>query len=151
MSEPQYILLVDDSDDDSFFFHRAVARVGVAIQTQRACNGQEAIDYLLGAGKFSDRQRFPIPHLIMLDLKMPICDGFDFLSWKREQVSLAGIATVVMSSSSMEADIRRSYELGAHSFTTKVMTTDRLAERISALRDWWFQNVVLLRPPQPAL
>ena len=146
MSKPHFILLVDDSDDDAFFFGRAVARVGKAIQTQRAQNGQEAIDYLIGEGRFSDRQKFPMPHLIVLDLKMPVCDGFDFLAWKHSRPALASIPAVVMTSSSMDEDVRRSYELGAHSFTTKLVSSDRLCERISVLRDWWFQNVVLLAP-----
>jgi CheY-like chemotaxis protein len=147
MSNPHFILLVDDSEDDAFFFERAVARTGAPIQTRRARDGQEAIDYLLGEGEFSDREKFPMPHLILLDLKMPVCDGFKFLAWKRERESLACIPTVVMTSSNMEQDIRRCYALGAHSFTTKLVTTDRLAERLLALRNWWFENVLLLNPP----
>jgi CheY-like chemotaxis protein len=146
MSKPHFILLVDDSDDDAFFFDRAVARVGIAIQTRRARDGQEAIDYLTGVARFSDRHRFPLPDLIMLDLKMPVCDGFDFLAWKRERPSFSGIPSVVMTSSKLESDIRRSYELGAHSFTTKLLGADQLGERIRALREWWFQNVILVRP-----
>lgn len=144
--KPHFILLVDDSDDDAFLFERAVNRVGLGIQTHHVSNGQAAIDYLLSTGSFTDRQKYPLPNVIMLDLKMPVCDGFDFLAWKRGQASLACIPTIVMTSSSLEQDIRRSYELGAHSFTTKVNSTDTLCERISALRDWWFKNCVLLSP-----
>ncbi|HWN95771.1 MAG TPA: response regulator [Methylomirabilota bacterium] len=146
MEKPHLILLVDDSDDDAFFFDRAVKRVGLGIETRRARNGQEAIDYLLGHGASSDRTRFPMPDLIMVDLKMPVCDGFDFLIWKREQIPLMCIPAVVMTSSDLERDIRRSYELGAHSFTTKVGNNEQLAERICALREWWFENVVSIIP-----
>ena len=146
MPKPNLILLVEDSDDDAFFFDRAVARVGLEILTRRASNGQEAIDYLSGHGRFADRERFPMPNIIMVDLKMPVCDGFDFLTWKQAQPALTCIPAVVMTSSTLDRDIRRSYELGAHSFTTKLACTDLLVERISALRQWWFENVVTLLP-----
>ena len=153
MTREHFILLVDDSDDDAYFFDRAVSRTGMKIQTRRVRNGQEAIDYLQGVGEFSNRAQFPTPHVIMLDLKMPICDGFDFLGWKKNQPSLATVPTIVMTSSDFDRDVRRSYELGAHSFTTKVRTTDLLGDRIAALRDWWFQNCVLVSPdsaPEPS-
>ena len=146
MPTPNLILLVEDSDDDAFFFDRAVARVGVEIVTRRVSNGQEAIDYLSGHGRFADRERFPMPRVIVVDLKMPVCNGFDFLTWKQGQPALTGIPAVVMTSSTLDRDIRRSYELGAHSFTTKLACADLLAERISALREWWFENVVTLLP-----
>lgn len=110
---------------------------------RRARNGQEAIDYLLGADAFSDRERHPLPAIILLDLKMPVCDGFAFMAWKREQRSLACIPTIVMTSSALDRDVRRSYELGAHSFTTKVTGMTRLTERLSALREWWFNHCAI--------
>ena len=146
MSQVHLILLIEDNEDDVLLFNRAVARLELPIKTQRVSNGQEAIDYLLGATPFADRGQFPLPHVILVDLKMPICDGFDFLAWKRDQVSLSCIPAIVMTSSSLERDIRRSYELGAHSFTTKVSGSGKLADRISALRQWWFENCVLPVP-----
>jgi CheY-like chemotaxis protein len=146
MPETHCILFVDDSDDDAFFFRRAAVRAGADLRIFHVQNGQEAIDYLLGHGKFANRTEFPMPELIMVDLKMPVCDGFDFLAWKREERSLACIPALVMSSSSLDRDIRRSYELGAHSFTTKLGNADSLAERINALREWWFENVITLCP-----
>lgn len=146
MAKPHNVLFVDDSDDDAFFFDRAVAKAGCEIRSFHVRNGQEAIDYLLGHGQFSDRMQFPMPDLITVDLKMPVCDGFDFLEWKRKQTALMCVPTVVMTSSGLERDIQRSYELGAHSFTTKLGNVDHLAERIASLREWWFENVVALIP-----
>jgi CheY-like chemotaxis protein len=148
MKGTRFILLVEDSDDDALLFDRVVSKADLGIQMRRVHNGQEGIDYLMGAGDFSDRKRFPLPHVIMLDLKMPICDGFDFLHWKRNQPSLACLPTIVMTSSRFDGDIRRSYELGAHSFTMKVNTTDSLSDRVNALRRWWFENAVLIPPSQ---
>ena len=144
MAEPRVILLVEDSDDDVFFLDRALSRVSLELQYRRARNGQEAIDYCLGVGQFSDRKQFPLPQLILVDLKMPICDGFDFLGWKREQPSLTYIPAIVLTSSAQDNDIRRCYELGAHSFTTKVADTVVFSHRISSLRDWWFGHCLLL-------
>jgi CheY-like chemotaxis protein len=148
MKGTRFILLVEDSDDDALLFDRVVSKADLGIQMRRVHNGQEGIDYLMGIGDFSDRKRFPLPHVIMLDLKMPICDGFDFLNWKRNQPSLMCLPTIVMTSSRFDGDIRRSYELGAHSFTMKVNTADSLSDRVEALRKWWFENAVLIPPSQ---
>lgn len=148
MNRKRLILLVEDSDDDAMLFDRVVSKADLGIEMRRVHNGQEGIDYLLGAGQFSDRKRFPLPHVIMLDLKMPICDGFDFLNWKRNQPSLACVPTIVMTSSKFDGDVRRSYELGAHSFTMKVNTNDSLSDRVNALRRWWFENAILVPPAE---
>jgi len=148
MKGTPFILLVEDNDDDALLFKRVVEKSGLELQTRRVHNGQEAIDYLLGAGQFSNRQQFPFPHLIMLDLKMPICDGFDFLTWKRTQPWLTCLPTVVMTSYDFDRVGRRTYELGAHSFTMKVKTTDSLSDRVEALRQWWFEHSILVSPAE---
>lgn len=144
MRSENVILLVEDSDDDAFFLERAIAKARLGLIVRRARNGQEAIDYLEGHGTFADRANFPFPHAIMLDLKMPVCDGFDFLAWKRGKPSLVYVPTIVMTSSDLPEDIRRSYELGANSFTTKLSTPQSLTSRIEALREWWFHNCLLV-------
>ena len=148
MPTSHVILLMDDNEDDAFLFKRAIGRMNVPLETRHVSNGQHAIDYLLGHDAFEDRVRFPLPRLILVDLKMPVCDGFDFLAWKRDQPSLSGIPSIVMTSSSLERDVRRSYELGAHSFTTKVNGTNLLMARISAIQEWWFQQCVILAPSE---
>lgn len=143
MTRKRLMLLVEDNNDDALLLERVVAKAELELDLRRVHNGQEAIDYLLGEGQFSDRSLFPSPDVIMLDLKMPICDGFDFLDWKRAQTRLASLPTIIMTSSNLPRDIRRGYELGAHSFTMKVKTTDSLSQRVEALRHWWFEHCVL--------
>ena len=138
--ETRIILLVEDSDDDVFLFSRAASRAGGALPFRRAKNGQAAIDYLMGVGAFADRDQFPLPHLILVDLKMPVCDGFDFLAWKKTHNFFTYIPAVVLTSSAEEKDVRRCYDLGAQSFTTKVADSGVFARRLSALRDWWFNH-----------
>lgn len=146
MKEKRFILLVEDNDDDALLFDRVISKADLGLELRRVHNGQEGIDYLLGTAPFSDRDQFPFPDVVMLDLKMPICDGFDFLNWKRDQPALATVPTIVMTSSDLEGDLRRSYELGANSFTMKVKTTDSLSERVKALRKWWFDHCVVSPP-----
>ena len=146
MKGTPFILLVEDSDDDALLFERVVAKTGLGIQVRRVHNGQEAIDYLLGVGQFSDRKRFPFPRVVLLDLKMPICDGFEFLTWKRTQPSLTCLPTIVMTSFDFQRMGRRSYELGAHSFTMKVSTTDSVSDRVETLRKWWFEHCITVPP-----
>lgn len=146
MKGTPFILLVEDSDDDALLFERVVAKTGLGIQVRRVHNGQEGIDYLLGVGPFADRKRFPFPRVVLLDLKMPICDGFEFLSWKRTQPELACLPTIVMTSFDFQRMGRRSYELGAHSFTMKVNTTDSLSDRVETLRKWWFGHCIAVAP-----
>lgn len=146
MTEKPIVLLIEDSDDDAFFFSHAVERLAAGLEVQRARDGQEAIDYLLGLDHFDDRARFPIPHALLVDLKMPICDGYQFLEWKRAQPELAGIPAIVLSSSALPADVRRCYELGAHSYTVKASSMDTMRNRIEAFRTWWFEHCATCRP-----
>ena len=144
----RFILLVEDSDDDALLFNRVVNRADLNIQMRRVRNGQEAIDYLLGIGAFRDREENPLPDVVILDLKMPVCDGFDFLAWKRTRPALLCLPTIVMTSSQFDNDIRRSYELGAHSYVMKVKATDTLQDRVEALRKWWFEHCIVISPAE---
>jgi CheY-like chemotaxis protein len=144
MKDKRFILLVEDSEDDALLFARVVSKADLGIEMHRVHNGQEAIDYLLGVDRFADRKQFPFPHVVVLDLRMPICDGFDFLEWRRSQPSLLCLPTIVMSSSRFDGDIGRSYALGANAFSIKVQSTDSLRDRVEALRTWWFEHCALV-------
>lgn len=146
MTEKPIVLLIEDSDDDAFFFSRAVERLAAGFEVQRARNGQEAIDYLLGLDRFNDRARFPMPRALLVDLKMPVCDGYQFLEWKRVQSGLAGIPAIVLTSSALPSDVRRCYELGAQSYTVKAPGLDAMRNRIEAFRTWWFEHCTTCPP-----
>src|SRR5581483_4834593 len=79
------ILQVEDDQNDVFFLQKAMKKAGVENPIQVACDGQQAIDYLQGAGKFADRLQFPLPCLMLLDLKLPHVMGLDVLKWIRQQ------------------------------------------------------------------
>ena len=91
------ILLVEDEENDVFFLKHAFEEVGVLNPLRVAQDGQEALDYLSGRGEYADRERFPLPCLILLDLKLPRVMGFEVLQWIREQPALKTLIVVVLS------------------------------------------------------
>jgi len=130
------ILLVEDDENDVFFFQRAVNKVGMTHPLQVARDGQEAIDYLGGTGKFADRVKFPLPGLILLDLKLPFVLGLDVLEWIRVQSELSPIV-IILSSSAAEQDVARAYRLGANAYLVKSADVSRLEGMVRAINDFW--------------
>jgi CheY-like chemotaxis protein len=131
------ILLVEDSPDDVFFMQRALKHAGVTQALQVAEHGQAAIDYLSGEGHFADRAEFPLPALVLLDLRMPLVPGFDVLRWIRAQTQFDCMPVIVLSSSKEERDIQRAYSLRANAFLVKSPDPKHLAEMVKALAGFW--------------
>jgi CheY-like chemotaxis protein len=136
---PYLALLVDDSEDDAFFLTRALQAHGQLRCAVRLGNGAEALKYLSREGPYADQLQFPDPHLLLLDLKMPVVDGFGVLRHLREHLPNRKFKVVVLTNSDAEEDIRRSKELGADGFEVKPreMTgyyalVDRLREFLDA-------------------
>ena len=141
------ILLVEDEENDVFFFRHAMKKEGAVNPLQVASDGQEAIDYLQGVGKFADRAQFPLPGLILLDLKLPFVMGLDVLRWIRHQSGLAPIV-VILSSSSEAEDIAAAYRLGANAYLVKPAEANKLGAMVRAINDFWLmQNL----PPPDSL
>ncbi|HXJ73102.1 MAG TPA: response regulator [Candidatus Dormibacteraeota bacterium] len=140
------ILLVEDDENDVFFFQRAVTKAGLMNPIQVARNGQEAIDYLRGVGKFAERAEFSLPVLILLDLKLPFVMGLDVLKWIRQESGLAPVV-VILSSSREDADIAAAYRLGANAYLVKPAEVSKLHDIVRAISDFWLtQNTF---PPCP--
>ena len=118
-SEHPVILLAEDNDDDVAMLRRAFLQAGIDLPLQVVPNGEEAIAYLMGEGRFSNRAEFPLPDLFLLDLKMPGTDGFEVLAWLRQHPTLAPLRTVVLTTSDEIRDVNQAYLLGANSFLTK--------------------------------
>jgi len=133
------ILQVEDEENDVFFFQRAMNKAGLAHLLQVAHDGQEAIDYLQGVGKFAERKKFPVPGLILLDLKLPFVMGLDVLKWIRRQPELACIV-VILSSSREEGDIAEAYRLGANAYLVKPAAVSELEGLVGALNDFWLMR-----------
>ncbi len=121
----QAILVAEDDEDDAFIMQRALKETGLPFEMQHVQTGDEAVDYLIGTGVYADREKFPLPVLVFLDLKMPGRSGFDVLEWKRGRPELK-MPFVVLSSSPEERDMRRARELRAGCYLIKPPTKSML-------------------------
>jgi CheY-like chemotaxis protein len=131
------ILLVDDDPHFLMFIEHVLRRNGLKAPIQLAHNGEEAIAYLLGEGKFSDRKIYSYPAFVMTDLNMPKADGFAVLQYLRKHPECAIVPTIVLSSSSDSDDIKKAYLLGANSYHVKPMGLAKLGELMKVLHDYW--------------
>src|SRR2546430_816526 len=116
MPEHALILLVEDREDDVILVRRAFGKANVLNPMHVVRDGAEAIAYLKGEGKYSNRAEYPLPELLLLDLKMPGTDGFEVLKWMRQQPGLQNLRVVVLTSSDQMRDVNTAYQLGANSF-----------------------------------
>src|SRR5687767_8215633 len=112
----QTILLVEDDPNDVFFMQRAMRHAGILDPLQMASDGREAIHYLAGTGPLVDRAKFPLPTLVLLDLKLPHVMGLDVLKWMRAQPELRHIIVLVFTSSQLSPDVSKAYFFGANSY-----------------------------------
>ena len=134
------ILHVEDREEDVFLLKYAFKRAGIENQVQVVMDGQEAIEYLEGSGKYTDRTRYPLPCLVLLDLKLPHIMGLEVLQWIRQQPSLKTLIVIVLSSSIHEGDVQRAYELGVNAFLVKPSSTDTLADICQAFKHFWLTH-----------
>lgn len=138
------MLLVEDDENDIFFIKRAMADANIQNPLHLARDGQEAIDYLSGVGTFAERERHPLPCLLILDLKMPRKTGIEVLQWLQTQPALQSLPVVVLSSSAQRHDIDRAYELGANAFVVKPSGISERAELMRVIKEFWLR---LNEPP----
>lgn len=141
------ILLAEDNEDHVVLIKRAFAKANLLNPLQVVCDGQETMAYLRGDGVFADREKHPFPALLLLDLKMPNCDGFDVLQWLREQRNMPPLRIVVLTTSDRVFDMQRAYELGAHSFLTKPVDFRDFVQLGPAIKGQWLW---LSRHPETA-
>src|SRR5262245_40153012 len=110
------ILLIEDDENDAFFIQYAFEVASITNSLKIVVDGQQAIDYLAGSGKFTDRAKFPFPCLVLLDLKLPVKMGMDVLKWIHQQPSMRNLLVLILTSSSNIEDIDEAYRLGARSY-----------------------------------
>jgi CheY-like chemotaxis protein len=138
MDADAQILLVEDRQDDVLLLFRALEKAGVKNRIQVAVNGEQAVDYIRGRGKFSDRTLYPLPQLVLLDLKLPGMSGFDVLQWIRTDSQHPDLRVVVLTSSENVNDVNLAYRLGANSFLVKPTDFSRFVELANLIADTWF-------------
>jgi len=136
------ILQVEDDPNDVFLFQHAMTKAGVDNPVRVVTDGQQAIDYLQGAGKFADREKFPFPCLVLLDLKLPYVMGLDVLKWIRKAHGPA-LIVLMLTASGEEADIVAAYRRGANGFLVKPPEASKLQDMVKAIKDFWLTNNTL--------
>ena len=134
---PKCILQVEDDQGDVFMLQVVFKRAGISDPVHVVTDGEMAIDYLSGKGPFADREKHPLPCLVLLDLKMPKVSGLEVLAWIRQQPHLKRLVVVLFSSSAMPEDIERAYDLGVNSYIEKPSNLERTQEMAQFLKGWW--------------
>jgi len=137
MSDQALFLLIEDTENDVLLIQRAFIKAKILNPLLILKTAEEAMAYLLGEGRYSNRAEFPLPALILLDLKLPGADGFDFLRWIRQRPGLETMRVVVLTSSDLMRDVNLAYQLGANSFLVKPVDFERFVEISQALNGYW--------------
>ncbi len=138
-ADSKCILLVEDDQNDVFFLEYAFESAGINNPIRVVTDGQQAIDYLQGRGRFSDRAIHPMPSLVLLDLKLPVKMGFDVLKWMRQQTRFQTLPVIVLTSSSDILDVDEAYRLGARSYVVKPVSVDKRLELANAIKKYWLE------------
>jgi len=141
------ILWVEDDADDVLLISRAIKKAGLD-QPALARDGKEAVEYISGSGKYAGRDRFPMPSLVLLDLKLPRMSGFEVLQWIREQSDWCRMPVIMFTSSKERSDVDRAYALGANAYLLKSVEHHHLVEALKAVRAFWLD--LTLHPTLPA-
>jgi CheY-like chemotaxis protein len=146
---PITILICDDDEDDRMLTQQALEDAHVSNDVRFVEDGEQLLDYLFQRGEFGGEMgKAPRPGLILLDLNMPKMDGREALKLIKENPTLCDIPIVVLSTSRLDQDIIRSYQLGVNSFITKPVTFTGLVEAMNVLGRYWLEIVEL--PPTAA-
>ena len=135
--------MAEDDDDDFFLAGEALKEARILNPIRRVKNGEELIDYLKGNGMYADRQKFPLPGLIFLDLNMPKMDGRTALSIIKKDSTLKATPIVILTTSKSEEDILGSYALGTNSYVRKPVTFLSLVEVMKTIGTYWLEIVDL--------
>ena len=140
--DPAVFLLVEDDENDAVLAERAFGHVpGSTVRI--VCDGEQAIAYLMRQPPYTDNRLYPCPDVILLDLKMPRLNGFDFLKWLRAQSErdVRLLPVVVLSSSSIQEDVKKAYAFGANSYLVKPVQWEELVRVLTSLKDYWSELV----------
>lgn len=137
MEQKQTVLLAEDEEDDVFMMRRAVQKMNDPVLLQIAQDGEQAIGYLSGKNQYADRALFPLPTMILLDIKMPRKNGFEVLAWCNGSNALAHIPILMLSSSKGKSDVDKSRELGAWGYLVKPIAVAELERLLTAKEEFF--------------
>ncbi|WP_019505200.1 response regulator [Pleurocapsa sp. PCC 7319] len=133
------ILLVEDNYNDILLIRRAFRKAEIQTPMIEVKDGDEAIAYLSQTGKYADIETYPVPVLILLDLKLPRRSGLEVLEWIKQQPLLKRLLVVVLTSSQENSDLDRAYDLGANSYLVKPIDFQDFVKLVGTIDDYWFK------------
>lgn len=133
------VLHVEDNLGDKELFQHASQSAELKWNLVWLEDGQTAIDYLCGATPYSEREKFPLPALVLLDLKMPRKNGFEVLHWLRQAPEFKALPVVIFTASNSNKDIRHAFQLGANSVVVKPTAYRDLQDYAKVLHHYWFR------------
>ncbi len=144
MTKP--ILHVEDEENDVLLLKLAFQQVGISNPVRVVRTGRQALDYLRGEGKYAEREEYPLPCLVLLDLKLPQMSGLDVLKWMRREPAFRTTIVVVFTSSSLDRDVEEAYRFGANSYLVKPASAGELVPLVQLVQQYWLG--VNLPPPE---
>jgi CheY-like chemotaxis protein len=127
------ILLVEDDEGHARLLEKNLRRGGMINRLIRVADGQEAVDYVSRTGAYQDSEQFPLPSVILLDVRMPRLDGFEVLAHLKGTTQLMKIPVIMLTSTDNQKEIDRAYELGANGYVVKPVSVESFIDRVVKL------------------
>lgn len=135
---PPRVLIADDDPEDIILMSRALTEASDDVEIFSVGDGEEMLKYLRGEDGYANREEYPMPDIVLLDLNMPRMDGHTALREVRRDAALRSLPIVVLSTSTQQRDIQASYEAGANSYVSKPPAFDQMVCAARQLREYWF-------------
>ena len=133
-------LLAEDEEDYVLLVRRAFSEARIPNPLYVVSNGQDLMCYLKGEGQYANREEYPLPDLLLLDLRLPRYSGLEAIAWIRSQPGLEGLRILVLTSSDRIRDVNDAYRLGANSFLVKPFDFDDLIHLSSLISEFWLKR-----------
>ena len=134
------LLYIEDEETDVMLMQLALQKARICNPLKTVADGEEAIAYLSGTGRYSDRERYPIPGLVFLDLNLPRLSGMKVLEWIRAQPEYVNLPVVIYSSSGQPGEREQARHLGANDYLVKPSLVDTIAEIVKCAKERWMRQ-----------
>lgn len=137
MEKAVRILLVEDDPSHRLLIRKNLENHGVSNQISEVEDGQEALDYIYGVDMYADRKKYPMPDIVILDIKMPRVDGFGVLEKLKSDPKMKSIPVIMLTTSSRDEEVAKGYKYGANAYVTKPLDFADFAKKLHDLKMFW--------------
>lgn len=140
MKPPAPVLYAEDDENDIFLLRRAFRKAEISNRLEIVTDGQMAVDYLAGTGEYANREKYPFPELLLLDLNLPRQSELDVLEWIRATPAISKLPVLMLSSSNQKSDIEQAYALGVSSYLVKTGKPNHFLAMIQSIKQFWLTD-----------